>query len=115
MRGLDLAGFSRGRTGQPPKSFDDSEDNPDDPREPSPLLDQISERAMVGLVRPGAVGSGSGAVASSDDLDATVPGRPTLLIVRPTRFELVPSAPTAKTIGLALLPTILLRADHVIE
>src|SRR5262245_56452578 len=48
--------------GQPP-SFVDSEDNQDDPGEPNPLLDCGSERARVGLARPGAAGSRSSAVA----------------------------------------------------
>jgi hypothetical protein len=48
--------------GQPPKSFDDSEDNPDDPSEPNPLLK--SGRAKVVLVRPDAAGSGSSVVAT---------------------------------------------------
>jgi hypothetical protein len=37
--GPDPPGLIRGRPAQPPKSFDDSEGNPDDLSEPNPLLD----------------------------------------------------------------------------
>jgi hypothetical protein len=35
----DTPGLVRGRSGQPPKSFVDSEDDHEDPTEPKPLLD----------------------------------------------------------------------------
>jgi hypothetical protein len=35
----ETAEFIRGRLDQPPKSFDDSEENQEDPSKPNPLLD----------------------------------------------------------------------------
>ena len=38
-----------------------------------------------------------------------------IAIEQPTRFELVVNARTARTLGLAIPPPVLSRADHVIQ